>query len=98
MARPLGGVSGLNYDRNINFGGPATSQNTTVPGFTLDLGGEFQPSFLQRTGRPVSLFIQYQHSWWRDSNLNNPAASPAFNYAFRREDNTIKVGVNIYLW
>jgi hypothetical protein len=25
-----------------------------------------------------------------------PASSPAFNYAFRREDDTIKPGVNFY--
>ena len=25
-------------------------------------------------------------------------ATPAFNYTFKREDDTIKVGVNVYLW
>lgn len=94
----LVGVSWLNKDMNINFGGPVTSRNTTVPGFPLGLGGEFQPSFLQRFGRPVSLFVQYQHTWWQDAHLNNPTASPSFNYTFRREDHTIKFGVNVYLF
>ena len=26
-----------------------------------------------------------------------PASSPTFNYAFKREDDTVKLGVNIYL-
>jgi len=29
--------------------------------------------------------------------LHTPTSSPAFNYAFKREDDTIKFGVNIYL-
>jgi opacity protein-like surface antigen len=93
----LAGVGALNQDRNINFGGPlVTSSNTTVPGVTLGLGGEYAPSFLQRFGRPVSLFAQYQHTWWQDAHLDRPTASPLFNYAFRREDDTVKFGVNIY--
>ncbi|MCX6174750.1 MAG: hypothetical protein NTZ27_08385 [Ignavibacteriales bacterium] len=94
----IGGVSLLNHDLNINFGGPVTSSNTTVLGFTLGIGGEFQPSFLQSFGKPVSLTIQYQHTWWLVANLNNPTASPGYNYAFSREDNTFKLGVNIFLW
>ena len=45
---------------------------------------------------PVSLFAQYQHTWWDNANFNRPTSSPAFNYAFRREDDTIKLGVNFY--
>jgi hypothetical protein len=50
----------------------------------------------QLAGNPVSLFGQYQHTWWSNANFNTPASSPAFNYAFRREDDTIKLGVNFY--
>jgi opacity protein-like surface antigen len=92
----LAGVSWLNQDLNINFGGPVTSSNTTVPGFTFGLGGEYKPSFLQGFGVPVAVFAQYQHTWWQDGTLTTPAASPLFNYAFRREDDTFKVGFNVY--
>ncbi len=92
----IGGVSWLNEDMNINFGGPVTSQNTTVRGFTLGPGIEFQPAALQKAGMPVSVFAQYQHTWWQDANLNNPVASPGFNYAFHHTDDTIRFGVNIY--
>ena len=93
----LGGVSWLNENLNINFGGPVTSGNTIVPGITLGLGGEMRPTFLQQLGRPVSLFLQYQHTWWDDAHLNQPAASPFFNYAFARQDDTVKFGVTVYL-
>jgi hypothetical protein len=34
------------------------------------------------SGHPVSLFAEYQHAWWQDTNFNTPAASPFFNYTF----------------
>lgn len=93
----IAGVGVLNQDLNINFGGPfVTSSNTTVPGFTLGLGGEMRPAFLQRFARPVSVFVQYQHTWWQDAKLNQPAASPLFNYNFRRADDTLRFGLNIH--
>jgi hypothetical protein len=96
MVYGLGGVAVLNEDLNINFGGPVTSQNTTIPGATVGVGGEFQPRVLQQFGRPVALFVQYQHTWWQTAQLNAPVASPLFNYTFRREDDTFKAGVTIY--
>jgi len=93
----LSGVSWLNENLNINFGGPVTSQTTTVPGFTLGTGSEWRPSALQGFGVPVALFVQYQHTWWQNGALTMPAASPLFDYAFRRNDDTIKFGVHIYL-
>ena len=92
----LVGISFLNQDRVINFA-TSTSSNTTTPGFTLGLGAETQPNGLQVFGRPMSVFFQYQHTWWQDAKLNSPAASPGFNYVFKREDDTVKVGVNVYL-
>jgi hypothetical protein len=91
----LAGASWLNESLNINFA-TASSKNTTTPGFTVGLGGEYMPSVLQRFGLPVSIFAQYQHTWWQDAKFNTPASSPLFNYAFRREDDTIKLGVNVY--
>jgi opacity protein-like surface antigen len=92
----LAGLGVLNEDLNINFGGPVTASNKTIPGFMLGAGGEWQPALLQRWGRPVSLFIQYQHTWWADAKLNAPISSPLFNYNFRRADDTIRFGVNFY--
>jgi hypothetical protein len=91
----LAGAAWLNHDLNVNFATAAQS-NVTTPGFTLGLGGEYQPSSWQLAGHPVSLFAQYQHTWWSNANFNTPASSPAFNYAFRREDDTFKLGVNFY--
>jgi hypothetical protein len=91
----LFGGSVLNEDLNINFGGPVTSQNVTVPGFTSGFGAAFKPSLLQGFGMPVSVFAQYQHTWWADANLSRPAASPFFNYNFRRQDDTLRFGVNL---
>jgi opacity protein-like surface antigen len=90
----LAGASWLNESLNINFA-TASSKNTTTPGFTAGLGVEYMPSVLQRFGLPVSIFVQYQHTWWQDATFNTPASSPLFNYTFRREDDTVKVGVNV---
>jgi opacity protein-like surface antigen len=91
----VAGAAFLNHDLNDNFA-TAAQNNTTTPGFTAGLGGEYQPSSWQLAGHPVSVFAQYQHTWWSNANFNTPASSPAFNYAFRREDDTIKLGVNFY--
>ncbi len=92
----LAGGSFLNQSLNINFGGPITSQKTTTPGFTAGFGGEVSLGALSgNLGMPVSLFIEYQHTWWQDANLTMPAASPFFNYTFRRDDNTLKAGINV---
>jgi hypothetical protein len=91
----LAGAAWLNHDLNVNFATAAQS-NVTTPGFTLGVGGEYQPPSWQLAGHPVSLFAQYQHTWWDNANFNQPASSPAFNYVFRREDDTIKLGVNFY--
>src|SRR5258708_3545096 len=68
----LAGVAFLNHDLNVNFATAAQS-NVTTPGFTLGLGGEYQPSSWQLAGHPVSIFAQYQHTWWSNANFNTPA-------------------------
>jgi opacity protein-like surface antigen len=91
----LAGAGWLNTDLNVKFA-TASSRTTTVSGFTLGAGGEYQPSTLRIFGAPVSVFLQYQHSWWQDADFNKPASSPTFNYTFEREDDTIKLGLNLY--
>jgi hypothetical protein len=93
----IAGVSVLNETLNINFIPVASSTSATVPGATVGLGGAWQPSFLQGFGRPVSLFLEYQHTWWQSANFNTPAASPPFNYNFARQDDVVKFGFTVPL-
>jgi hypothetical protein len=92
----LAGGRVLNEDLNINFGGPVTSQNTTVGGFTAGLGIEYKPDNWQLFGMPLSVFAQYDHSWWANGHLNRPVSSPLFDYTFGRQDDRISVGINLY--
>jgi hypothetical protein len=87
----------MNETLNINFIPVASSQSAWVAGGTVGVGGAFQPSFLQGFGHPVSVFAEYQHTWWQSANFNTPAASPPFNYNFRREDDVVKVGFTVSL-
>jgi hypothetical protein len=91
----LAGAAFLNHDLNVNFAIPA-GRNVTTSGFTAGLGGEYAPASWRLAGHPISIFAQYQHTWWSTANFNTPVSSPAFNYAFRREDDTFKLGVNFY--
>ena len=91
----IAGESVLNETLNINFIPVASSTNATVAGATLGLGGAWQPAFLQGFGRPVSLFLEYQHTWWQDASFNTPAASPLFNYSFARQDDVVKFGFTV---
>jgi hypothetical protein len=93
----IAGVSVLNETLNINFIPTASARNVDVAGATVGLGGAWQPAFLQGFGRPVSLFAEYQHTWWQDASFNTPAASPFFNYTFRREDDVVKFGFTVSL-
>ncbi|HET7889596.1 MAG TPA: hypothetical protein VFL62_25475 [Bradyrhizobium sp.] len=91
----LAGVSWLNRNLNVNFATAASSTVNTA-GFTAGFGGEWHPLSWQLAGHPVTLFAQYQHTWWDTANFYAPASSPAFNYAFTRGDDTVKFGVNFY--
>jgi hypothetical protein len=93
----IAGVSVLNETLNINFIPVASSQSAWVAGGTVGFGGAFQPNFLQGFGRPVSVFAEYQHTWWQSANFNTPAASPLFNYNFARQDDVVKLGFTVDL-
>ncbi|HLH90642.1 MAG TPA: hypothetical protein VKX28_19485 [Xanthobacteraceae bacterium] len=93
----IAGVSALNETLNINFVPVSSSQSAWVAGGTIGLGGAWQPAFLQGYGHPVSLFAEYQHTWWQDANFNTPAASPFFNYTFARQDDVLKFGFTVSL-
>jgi hypothetical protein len=90
----LGGAAWLNEDLNFSFIPGVSQKNVTTPGVLAGFGTEYQPSGWQVAGNPISLSAQYQHIWYNDATFNMPTpASPAFNYAFKREDDTVKLGV-----
>jgi hypothetical protein len=93
----IAGVSVLNETLNVNFIPVSSSQSAWVAGGTVGVGGAWQPAFLQGYGHPVSLFAEYQHTWWQDANFNRPATSPFFNYTFARQDDVVKFGFTVAL-
>jgi outer membrane autotransporter protein len=93
----LAGAAWLNESLNINFPAGFSTKSATTPGFTLGLGTEYHPSTWQVAGHPISLFAQYQHTWYANANFNTPTpASPGFNYAFKRDDDMLKFGVIVH--
>jgi hypothetical protein len=93
----LAAASFRNQKAEINFGGPVTSETPTTPGFTFGFGAEYKPDFLQGLGMPVSLYLQYQHSWYRTLQIDGGAASPGFKYSFDNTDDLVKFGVNVQM-
>ena len=93
----LGAVGAHNMDMTINFGGPVSTRNATVPGGILGAGIEFEPAMLQKLTMPVSIYLQYQHAWWAAAHYDAPAASPSFNYSFRRQDDAVLLGFHVQL-
>jgi hypothetical protein len=95
------GPSLANQQLKINFIGPATSANQTssrlTPGFSLGGGAEVMlpaaavPPFVAST----SLFVAYQHTWWAQATLNQPAASPFYNYSWQRGTDAVTFGVRM---
>jgi hypothetical protein len=86
----------LNEALNVNFA-TAASSNVTTPGIALGGGAEFRSPSWQVAGHPIAMFAQYQHTWWDTAHFNTPASSPLFNYTFRRDSDTFKLGLNFYL-
>jgi hypothetical protein len=93
----IAGASVLNETLKINFIPAFSSTTATVGGGTLGAGFAWHPKSWQIANHPVSLFGEYQHTWWQTANYNAPTASPAFGYSFSRSDDVIKLGVNISL-
>ena len=100
MARiDLYGTSGgvLNETLNVSFIPVSSASTVNVAGATVGVGGAFAPNFLKGLGRQVSLFAEYQHTWWQDASFNAPVASPLFNYTFGRRDDTFRFGFTVAL-
>ena len=64
-----------------------------MPGLTLGFGGEWKlASNRLPFGRSMSLFADYQHTWWDTAKLTMPVASPLNNYTWQRNSDVIKLG------
>jgi hypothetical protein len=81
----------------INFIPAFSSADARVAGATVGAGFAWHPQSWQIAGHAVSLFGEYQHTWWQDANFNTPAASPFFNYTFARQDDVLKFGFTVSL-
>ena len=77
----------------VNFLPVTSSTDTIVPGATVGAGIAYKLPNLPN----VSLFAEYQHTWWRDGKFNTPAASPLFDYTFGRQDDVVKLGFTVSL-
>ena len=90
------GLSVANQQLKINFGGPVTNESQFTPGFSLGGGAEWQlPRPLFPGLGPTSLFIDYRHTWWNTAMLKMPAASPLFNYDWRRQSDALMLGMRV---
>jgi opacity protein-like surface antigen len=88
------GLAFANLDHRLNFSGPVTSVNQTVPGLNLGIGAAFQPPDWQIAGNPVAVFAQYNHIYLQDATFNNPG-SPGFTYLNQNGIDEFKFGVQI---
>lgn len=92
------GLVGASFQRqDVEFADLArTSETQTLTGGTVGVGLAVQPAFLRGLGIPVSLFVQYEHTWWNESDRLRPAIAPETDYVFRRDDDRIKFGVQLF--
>jgi hypothetical protein len=89
----IAGVSALGESLKVDFLPVTSSTDTIVPGGTIGAGFAYTlPNFSE-----VSLFAEYQHTWWRAGKFNTPLASPLFDYSFARQDDVVKVGFTVSL-
>jgi hypothetical protein len=93
----IAGASVLNETLTVNFVPTLSTQRATTTGGTVGAGISVQPSFFQAFGRPVSVFLEYQRTWWMDATFVAPAANPGSSYTFRRQDNVVKLGFTVAL-
>ncbi len=85
------GVSVANQRLQINFGGEPTDESQLTPGYTAGFGGEFMlPGILPSN---MTLFANYQHTWWGAAELDAPAASPLSNFTWSRQSDVIEAGL-----
>lgn len=75
----------------IEFGGPETDESRTTWGYALGGGAELMLHCEQFSR--MSLFVDYDHIWWNNASLFAPAASPFFDYQWKRRSDIVRLGV-----
>jgi hypothetical protein len=93
LAGPQGtmfyGIAGLSIAEqrlHVFLGGPDTSEYRGATGFTGGLGAQFASPIAG-----LSFSAEWQHTFWSLTHLDGSAASPNFNYAFRRDTDTFAI-------
>jgi hypothetical protein len=88
------GPAFINIDQKLNFVGPVTAVNRTVPGVDFGAGIAFQPAGLQVAGIPLAVFTQINYIILRAETYDNPG-SPLFRY--RNNTDITRVGFGVRL-
>jgi opacity protein-like surface antigen len=89
------GLAFANLDHKLNFSGPVTSVNQTVPGVNLGIGAAFQPHW-EFAGHPVALFAQYNHVILQNATFDNPG-SLGFTYRNQNDFDVFKIGLRLHI-
>jgi hypothetical protein len=84
----------VNVDHRLNFSGPVTSVNQTVPGVNVGVGAAIQPANWQVAGIPVSMFVQYNRIFAQDAVFKNPGSN-GFIYLNLNDLDQFKVGLRV---
>jgi hypothetical protein len=71
---------------HIFLGGPDTREYRTATGFTAGFGAQVPTGI-----SGLSISAEYQHTFMAKTHEDAPAASPASNYAFLRDSDTLSV-------
>jgi opacity protein-like surface antigen len=71
---------------HIFLGGPDTWEYRTATGATVGVGAQFPTGI-----SGLSISAEYQHTFMAKTHEDAPAASPASNYAFLRDSDTLSV-------
>jgi hypothetical protein len=93
------GGSLAHQETKIDFGGPVTTQTILNPGIMGGAVLSYRPynrlGGNQGTFLNPELFVAYERHMFRDTVINQPAASPGFNYRFDNTQDMVKAGVKL---
>ena len=93
-----GGPVFTNQNLQMNLGGVTTNSNQFTFGGAVGAGVEHKfgvsSGALKKWCAP-SIFLEYRHIWAGEANLGQPAASPSYNYDWRRESDTVVTGIRV---
>jgi hypothetical protein len=82
----------------INFVPISSSEDKTIAGLTIGIGGAIMPAGLQLFGMPTAFSVEYQHTFWQTAHFDMPASSSSFNFTFPRDDDKVMVGLHVFIF